>query len=208
MSTPNNNQPYSAGGYPPGGNQQQQGPPGPPPPHQGGYGGGDPRQMQAQNQYALQQAQQPPPQTFDKYVVIHVATTCDEHGVYVTKDSAEVIEIGWVVLDARDPNLPEVCCLLKACPRGDTPAISPISCSCTHTTLPPHSASFRSWSTIRRSYCCHVTSPFAPASFVATPHVFSFHSHLEHILTIVRSSTTRASSSSPLTLLSHRYAPH
>lgn len=36
----------------------------------------------------------------DRYIVIHVATTCDEHGVYVTKDSAEVIEIGWILLDA------------------------------------------------------------------------------------------------------------
>ena len=45
---------------------------------------------------------------FDKYCIIHIATTCDEHGVYVTKDSAEVIEIGWVVVDARDPSLPEV----------------------------------------------------------------------------------------------------
>jgi len=35
------------------------------------------------------------------YVVIHVATTCDEHGVYVTKDSAEVIEIGWILLNAK-----------------------------------------------------------------------------------------------------------
>jgi hypothetical protein len=34
-------------------------------------------------------------------VVIHVATTCDEHGVYVTKDSAEVIEIGWILLDSK-----------------------------------------------------------------------------------------------------------
>ena len=37
----------------------------------------------------------------DRYVVIHVATTCDEHGVYVTKDSAEVIEIGWILLDSK-----------------------------------------------------------------------------------------------------------
>ncbi|KAL6849349.1 Asparagine-rich protein (ARP protein) [Amphichorda felina] len=36
----------------------------------------------------------------DRYVVIHVATTCDEHGVYVTKDSAEVIELGWILIDA------------------------------------------------------------------------------------------------------------
>lgn len=38
----------------------------------------------------------------DRYLVIHVATTCDEHGVYVTKDSAEVIEIGWLLLDAKN----------------------------------------------------------------------------------------------------------
>ena len=37
----------------------------------------------------------------DRYVVIHVATTCDEHGVFVTKDSAEVIELGWILLDAK-----------------------------------------------------------------------------------------------------------
>jgi hypothetical protein len=44
-----------------------------------------------------------PPQApnLDRYVVIHVATTCDEHGVYVTKDSAEVIELGWILLDAK-----------------------------------------------------------------------------------------------------------
>lgn len=45
---------------------------------------------------------QPPHITdLDRYVVIHVATTCDEHGVYVTKDSAEVIELGWILLDAK-----------------------------------------------------------------------------------------------------------
>lgn len=37
----------------------------------------------------------------DRYVVMHVATTCDEHGVYVTKDSAEVIEIAWILLDSK-----------------------------------------------------------------------------------------------------------
>lgn len=41
------------------------------------------------------------PPNLDRYVVIHVATTCDEHGVYVTKDSAEVIELGWILLDAK-----------------------------------------------------------------------------------------------------------
>ncbi|KAI1850810.1 hypothetical protein JX265_013373 [Neoarthrinium moseri] len=41
------------------------------------------------------------PSHFDRYIVIHVATTCDEHGVYVTKDSAEVIEFGWIELDGK-----------------------------------------------------------------------------------------------------------
>ena len=45
---------------------------------------------------------QPPKADIDRYLVIHVATTCDEHGVYVTKDSAEVIEIGWLLLDAKN----------------------------------------------------------------------------------------------------------
>jgi hypothetical protein len=42
-----------------------------------------------------------PAAKLDRYVVVHVATTCDEHGVYVTKDSAEVIEIGWILLDTK-----------------------------------------------------------------------------------------------------------
>lgn len=48
-----------------------------------------------------------PPNSLDRYVVVHVATTCDEHGVYVTKDSAEVIELGWILLDGK--TLEEVC---------------------------------------------------------------------------------------------------
>ena len=48
------------------------------------------------------------------YVVAHVATTCDEHGVYVTKDSAEVIELGWLLLDIK--SLEEVCPFLKPDP--------------------------------------------------------------------------------------------
>lgn len=54
-------------------------------------------------------SQQLPKLNIDRYVVIHVATTCDEHGVYVTKDSAEVIELGWILLDAN--SLEEVSCL-------------------------------------------------------------------------------------------------
>ena len=51
-------------------------------------------------------ASAPTSSKIDRYVVIHVATTCDEHGVYVTKDSAEVIELGWMLLDSK--NLQEV----------------------------------------------------------------------------------------------------
>ncbi|TFB01953.1 hypothetical protein CCMA1212_005829, partial [Trichoderma ghanense] len=50
---------------------------------------------------AIMSSQQVPQLNIDRYVVIHVATTCDEHGVYVTKDSAEVIELGWILLDAN-----------------------------------------------------------------------------------------------------------
>lgn len=46
-------------------------------------------------------ASAPPTPKLDRYIVIHVATTCDEHGVYVTKDSAEVIELGWILLDTK-----------------------------------------------------------------------------------------------------------
>lgn len=52
----------------------------------------------------------PAPPNLDRYVVIHVATTCDEHGVYVTKDSAEVIELGWILLDAKTCD--EVCSVM------------------------------------------------------------------------------------------------
>ena len=54
-----------------------------------------------QTQPLQQHQSQKAPNGLDRYVVIHVATTCDEHGVYVTKDSAEVIELGWILLDAN-----------------------------------------------------------------------------------------------------------
>jgi hypothetical protein len=53
-----------------------------------------------QNPPQLQHQTSQKPNNLDRYLVIHVATTCDEHGVYVTKDSAEVIELGWILLDA------------------------------------------------------------------------------------------------------------
>ena len=37
----------------------------------------------------------------DFYIVIHVWTTSDEHGVCVAKDSAEVIEIAWILVNAK-----------------------------------------------------------------------------------------------------------
>lgn len=100
MTTPasSGKQPFSGSTFPP---SQAGAPQGGPP---AGYGNERPTQS-AQGQYAPAAPSSP---QFDKYCVIHVATTCDEHGVYVTKDSAEVIEIGWVVVDARDPNLGEV----------------------------------------------------------------------------------------------------
>lgn len=59
----------------------------------------------------------------DRYVVIHVATTCDEHGVYVTKDSAEVIELGWILLDAN--SLEEV----RSSPYQPMPAVGMLGAS-------------------------------------------------------------------------------
>jgi hypothetical protein len=55
-----------------------------------------------QQQQQQQHQQQPAHGGFhtDRYIVVHVSTTCDEHGVYVTKDSAEVIEIAWILMDA------------------------------------------------------------------------------------------------------------
>ena len=98
MTTPTQAQPFQGAAYP--GQTGQSGPP-PPQPYQQSE-----RNSSAVVQYAGPAGGQ---QQFEKYVVIHVATTCDEHGVYVTKDSAEVIELGWTVVDARDPSLPEVC---------------------------------------------------------------------------------------------------
>ena len=65
---------------------------------------------------AMASAQAPTPK-LDRYIVIHVATTCDEHGVYVTKDSAEVIELGWILLDAK--TCEEVSVVIFHCIRKD-----------------------------------------------------------------------------------------
>jgi hypothetical protein len=43
----------------------------------------------------------------DFYIVLHVWTTCDEHGVCVSKDAAEVIEVAWILLNATSKE--EVC---------------------------------------------------------------------------------------------------
>lgn len=72
--------------------------------------------------------QQMPQLSIDRYVVIHVATTCDEHGVYVTKDSAEVIEFAWILVDAT--SLEEVSAqtqskLLPSFPVNDTNVLAP-----------------------------------------------------------------------------------
>lgn len=36
----------------------------------------------------------------DLYVVVHIATTCDESTAYVARDSTELIELAWLVVDA------------------------------------------------------------------------------------------------------------
>ena len=74
-------------------------------------------------------AQQAPSSKIDRYVVIHVATTCDEHGVYVTKDSAEVIELGWILLDAN--NLEEVSIAAPSTIQAPFENCSQIRCSFT-----------------------------------------------------------------------------
>jgi len=56
--------------------------------------------MNTQQQPTAASPQQQRP-AIDRFVVIAVSTTTDEHGVYVTKDSAEVIELGWILLDAN-----------------------------------------------------------------------------------------------------------
>ena len=50
-----------------------------------------------------------PPQALnlDRYVVIYVVTTCDEHGAYVTKDSAGVDQFHQLLLSINyPPNVP------------------------------------------------------------------------------------------------------
>jgi hypothetical protein len=46
-------------------------------------------------------SQMPDASPSDFYIVIHVWTTCDEHGVCVSKDSAEVIEIAWILINTK-----------------------------------------------------------------------------------------------------------
>lgn len=93
-----------------------------------------------------------PTPKLDRYIVIHVATTCDEHGVYVTKDSAEVIELGWILLDTKTceevrrfdyfiisrssihcPSLFSPSSLTNSPPLGCLSAVLPSSTETTHT---------------------------------------------------------------------------
>ena len=136
MTTPTPGQSYQGNTYTP------QAPPqaGPTGQSQGGFP--ERGSHSAQGQYQT-------PTQFEKYCVIHIATTCDEHGVYVTKDSAEVIEIGWTILDARDAGLPEVCLIstmplkshvyLSLCACAETFSSSTTNpCLSSPSTLPSH----------------------------------------------------------------------
>lgn len=68
-------------------------------------------------------SQQSSQSSVDRYVVIHVATTCDEHGVYVTKDSAEVIELGWILVDANSLEEVSFLFLRSSHPHATTPSL-------------------------------------------------------------------------------------
>ena len=79
----------------------------------------------------------------DRYVVIHVATTCDEHGVYVTKDSAEVIEIGWMLLDAKslqEVSKRETCCTHSAAQHYTAQLCTALHCTASHCITLHHTA--------------------------------------------------------------------
>ncbi|KAF2201054.1 RNA binding protein [Delitschia confertaspora ATCC 74209] len=109
----------------------------------------------------------PAPQApnLDRYVVIHVATTCDEHGVYVTKDSAEVIELGWILLDAKScEELHRQSVLVK-------PVNTPITALCTSlTTL--------TWDQVRNAGtfrdAINQFDQFAQEHLVSKKHEFAF----------------------------------
>jgi len=125
MAAPSQTQPYGNNSY-----NAPQTQSGGPPTSQAGFA--PDRSSQTTSVPPYQQQSQPPAgtATFDKYCIIHIATTCDEHGVYVTKDSAEVIEIGWVVIDAQNPEreLHRQSVLVR-------PANTPITPLCTSLTL-------------------------------------------------------------------------
>ncbi|CDK29820.1 unnamed protein product [Kuraishia capsulata CBS 1993] len=38
--------------------------------------------------------------SLDLYVVIHISTTADDQGIYITRDNSEIIEIAWSIVDA------------------------------------------------------------------------------------------------------------
>jgi len=60
----------------------------------------------------------------DVYVVVHLATTCDDSAVYVPRDSCELLEISWCVVDVKSLQiLPRESVLVK-------PANTPITPAC------------------------------------------------------------------------------
>lgn len=124
-----------------------------------------------------------PTPKLDRYIVIHVATTCDEHGVYVTKDSAEVIELGWILLDsktceevhtipepAQDPPTVFPCCGLFPPPQ-DSPTVHvkshKMTTAANNLSFDPYSSTVKASSSslstlpLRR---CAVSLPLAPSS--------------------------------------------
>ena len=46
------------------------------------------------------ESRMPLPISIQRVVVLQIWTTADDHGVCVSKENAETIEIGWILLDA------------------------------------------------------------------------------------------------------------
>lgn len=37
----------------------------------------------------------------DVYVIIHITSTNEDHSAYVPKDASEIIELAWIIVDAK-----------------------------------------------------------------------------------------------------------
>ncbi|EEQ39416.1 putative uncharacterized RNA-binding protein [Clavispora lusitaniae] len=62
----------------------------------------------------------------DVYVVVHLASTCDDTGIYVPRDACELIELSWTTVDAKTLQMsPRESVLVK-------PTNTPVTPACQH----------------------------------------------------------------------------